>query len=211
LCRKQDLRSHFITTGTNIAKHPLPALQRLDANGIARCWTRINGAIYRPGFIAMYALDNLEKYLRSGKHLHLNIFLNQVNWLEQCVVIRMDGAVVWPQNFDMWEGITLLKAPWLSANVQGLVISALVRAWRITRQQSLLNLLKGSARIFQLDCECNGVRVRAGGHVVYTEYPGLPAPGIMDGFMTALLGLYDLYMETEKQRFTIYSGRAQTA
>jgi len=159
----------------------------------------------------MYALDNLEKYLRSGKHLHLNIFLNQVNWLEQCVVIRMDGAVVWPQNFDMWEGTTLLKAPWLSANVQGLVISALVRAWRITRQQSLLNLLKGSARIFQLDCECNGVRVRAGGHVVYTEYPGLPAPGIMDGFMTALLGLYDLYMETEKQRFTIYSGRAQTA
>src|SRR5215469_16512477 len=130
----RNLRSHFITTGTNIAKHPLPALQRLDANGIARCWTRINGAIYRPGFIAMYALDNLEKYLRSGKHLHLNIFLNQVNWLEQCVVIRMDGAVVWPQNFDMWEGTTLLKAPWLSANVQGLVISALVRAWRITRQ-----------------------------------------------------------------------------
>jgi hypothetical protein len=30
---------------------------------------------------------------------------------------------------------------------------------------------------------------------VYTEVPGLPAPGIMDGFMRSLLGLYDLYVE----------------
>jgi hypothetical protein len=31
---------------------------------------------------------------------------------------------------------------------------------------------------------------------VYTEVPGLPAPGILDGFMRSLLGLYDLYVET---------------
>jgi hypothetical protein len=31
---------------------------------------------------------------------------------------------------------------------------------------------------------------------VYTEVPGLPAPGIMDGFVNSLLGLCDLYVET---------------
>ena len=172
-----------------------PAI-RLDANGIAQCWTRANGTVYRPGFVAMYALDNLEKYLRGGDRAHLGIFLNQINWLEEHSVTRTDGAVVWPNNFDLWEGTTLLRAPWLSSHVQGLVISALVRALRITRRASLLELLKGSARVYQLDCECNGLRVRSTGHVVYTERPGFPAPGIMDGFMTSLLGLYDLYIET---------------
>src|SRR5512135_2259480 len=77
-------------------------------------------------------------------------------------------------------------------------MSALVRAWRITRRQSLLDLVKSSARVFELDSMCNGVRVREEGHVVYTEIPGMAAPGIMDGFMRSLLGLYDLYMETEE-------------
>ena len=31
---------------------------------------------------------------------------------------------------------------------------------------------------------------------MYTENPGLPAPGIMDGFLRSLLGLYDLHVET---------------
>src|SRR5215470_13687906 len=31
----------------------------------------------------------------------------------------------------------------------------------------------------------------------YTEVPGGPLPGILDGFMISLLGLYDLYIETE--------------
>jgi len=175
---------------------PYWSVMRLDSNGIARVWYRVTGVVYRPAFVAMYGSNNLGHYLRSGNQAYLNIFLNQVSWLEQHAVIRSDGAVVWPHDFDLQEGPILLRAPWVSANVQGHVISALVRGWRITRRPRLLELLKGSARVFELDCENNGVRVKAEGHVVYTEVPGLPAPGIMDGFMTSLLGLYDLYVET---------------
>jgi len=169
---------------------------RLDSNGIARVWGRTTGVVYRPAFVAMYGLTNRGDYLRNGSHSHLRTFLNQVNWLEQHAVIRSDGAVVWPQAFDVQEGPVILKAPWLSANVQGFVISALGRGWRIARRPSLLQLLKCSARVFQLDCESKGVRVKAEEHVVYTQIPGLPDPGIMDGFMTSLLGLYELYVET---------------
>lgn len=90
----------------------------------------------------------------------------------------------------------MLRAPWVSANVQGLVISAMVRGWRIARRPRLFELLKGSARVYHLDWEDNGIRVESEGHIVYTEFPGVPAPGVMDGFMTSLLGLYDLYVET---------------
>jgi hypothetical protein len=169
---------------------------QFDSNGVAREWGRVTGVVYRPAVVAMCGTRNLGHYLRSGNQAHLNVFLNQVDWLEQHAVIRADGAVVWPHDFDLQEGPILLRAPWVSANVQGCVISALVRGWRITRRPRLLELLKGSARVFELDCKNNGVRVQAEGHVVYTEVPGLPAPGIMDGFMRSLLGLYDLYVET---------------
>jgi hypothetical protein len=175
---------------------PYRSVTRLDRNGIPRVWGRTTGVVYRPAFIAMYALSRLSRYLRGGNQSDLGIFLQQVDWLEQHAVIRADGAVVWPHDFDLQEGPVRLRAPWLSANAQGLVISALVRGWRITRRPRLLELLAGSARVFQLDCSSNGVRVQADGHVLYTEVPGLPPPGIMDGFMTALLGLHDLHVET---------------
>jgi hypothetical protein len=174
---------------------PYRSIMRLDSKGIPRVWGRVIGVVYRPSFIAMYGLGNLGHYLRSGNQQNLEIFLNQVNWLEQHAVVRADGAIVWPHDFDLQDGPVRLRAPWVSANVQGLVMSALVRGWRITRRPRLLELLKGSARVFQLDCESNGIRVQTEGHVVYTEIPGLPAPGILDGFLRSLLGLYDLYIE----------------
>jgi hypothetical protein len=175
---------------------PFRTVIRLDSSGIARVWNRITGIVYRPGFIAMYGLNNLNLFLRTRQQKHLDVFLNHVNWLEQHAVIRNDRAVVWPHNFDLSEGPVRLRGPWISSNVQGLVMSALVRAWRITRRPRLLDLLAGSFRVFQLDCRHNGVRVEAEGHVVYSEVPGLAAPGVMDGFMSSLLGLYDVYVET---------------
>ena len=179
---------------------PNRTAMRLDSNGIVRVWYRVTGVVYRPACVAMYGIRNLGHYLRSGNQAHLDIFLNQLNWLEHNAVIRTDGAVVWPHDFDFHVGSVSLRAPWVSANVQGYVISALVRGWRITRRAHLLELLKGSTRVFELDCQSGGVRVEAEGKVVYTEAPGLPAPGIMDGFMTSLLGLYDLYTETGEPR-----------
>ncbi len=171
------------------------SVRRFDPNGIAQEWSRVTGVVYRPAAAAMYGLRSLGQYLRNGNQADLKIFLNQVDWLEQRATVRANGAVVWSQDFDMQEGHILLRAPWVSANVQGFVTSALVRGWRITRRPRLLELLKGSTRLFELDCERGGIRVQAEGQVLYTETPGLGAPGIMDGFMRSLLGLYDLYAE----------------
>jgi hypothetical protein len=70
----------------------------------------------------MHGFNNLGHYLQSGNQVHLKVFLNQVDWLEAHAVIRGDGAVVWPHDFDHQESAVRLKAPWLSANAQGLVI-----------------------------------------------------------------------------------------
>lgn len=179
---------------------PSQQVMRLDREGIARVYGRVTGIVYRPAFVGMYGLYNLNKYLQSRNSICLDTFLHQVRWLEENAVVRSDGAVVWPHMFDQPEGSLILKAPWLSANAQGFAMSALVRGWRITRRPRLMELLHGSARVFELDWSKNGVRIESERHIVYTETPGLPAPGIMDGFMRSLFGLYDLYAETNSPR-----------
>jgi hypothetical protein len=171
---------------------------RLDSSGIPKAWYRVTGAVYWPAYIAWYGLVQLGHYLRRGDEANLSSFLKQVAWLEKNAVVRSDGAVVWPMNFDYPNGAIVLKAPWVSAYTQGLVISALVRAWRLTKRPELLDLLKNSAKVFELDVKDSGVRVSFEGHTLYTETPGGPIPGILDGFMTSLIGLYDLYVETEE-------------
>jgi len=170
---------------------------RLDPTGIPKAWYRVTGAVYWPAYIAWYGLVQLGHYLRRRNEANLNSFLRQVFWLEKNAVLRSDSAVVWPMNFDYPNGAVVLKAPWISAYTQGLVISALVRAWRLTKRPELLELLKSSARVFELDVKEGGVRTLLEGHTLYTETPGGPLPGILDGFLTSLVGLYDLYAETE--------------
>ena len=61
---------------------PYRSVTRLDSNGIPRVWGRVTGIVYRPGFVAMYGLNNLGLYSQSGDQAHLKVFLNQVDWLE---------------------------------------------------------------------------------------------------------------------------------
>jgi hypothetical protein len=66
---------------------PYRSVMRLDSNGIPRVWSRVTGVVYRPAFVAMYALGHLGHYLRSGDQTP-PLFLNQANWLEQHAVTR---------------------------------------------------------------------------------------------------------------------------
>lgn len=172
------------------------SIMRMDENGIPRVHNRLTGTVYKTSYIAWWGLVKLGHYLRHQDRASLESFLKQVGWLEAHAVTRSDGAVVWPNNWDIQQGPTLLKSPWISAYDQGLAISALVRGYRITKRPRLLELLHGASRIFSLKCSEGGVRETLPAGAVYSELPGQPVPGIQDGFMTSLLGLYDLYIET---------------
>jgi len=169
---------------------------RLDDFGVAQAWFRMVGRQYWPGFVAWYGMVHLGHYLRTGDKNELAIFLTQIDWLEKRAVVRPDGSVVWTMNFDYPVGGMIQKAPWVSAHAQGFAISALVRAWRITRNPRTYELLKGSSFVFAQDHRAGGIRIPLQKGALYTETPGGPVPGILDGFLTSLLGLYDLFIET---------------
>ncbi len=172
----------------------------MDATGVPRARGRLYGEVYKPAYIAWWGLINLGYYLRRKDLSFLDIFLRQIDWLESHAAIRSNGSVVWHNPYDCLEGSTLLVAPWVSAYDQGMVISALVRAHRITKRPQLMQLLRGASRIFEVETRDGGVREPVPGGAVYVEVPGAPAPGVLDGFLTSLLGLYDLFIETGEDR-----------
>src|SRR6266508_5484677 len=124
-------------------------------------------------------------------------FLLQVEWLREAARERDDGGAVWPCYFDWHEGACHLRAPWISAMFQAVVISTLVRGYRVTGDERLLSLARRGTRVFEKTVEDGGVRTLENGGVLYEEYPGYPLPRILDGFLFSLLGLYDLWVETE--------------
>lgn len=177
-----------------------------DANGVAMKNYRALGRQYNPVFVAWWGLVNLERYLRRTDEESLRKFFIQVEWLKKNAVEREDGAVVWPCYFDWQEGHSRLQSPWISAMYQGVVISALVRAYRITGDHALLTLGKKASRVFEQGIEEGGVRTVANGKFLYEEYPAYPLPRVLDGFLFSLLGLYDLFMETNEHRiFGLFS------
>lgn len=177
-----------------------------DSEGVPMKQYRTVGRQYNPLFIAWWGLVNLDRHLRDGDGPSLERFFTQVWWLKEQAVEREDGAVIWPCRFDWQEGWCRLTAPWFSAMYQGVVISALVRAYRLNGDAALLTLCEKGTRVFELAVGEGGVRTLQDGRVLYEEYPGYPLARVLDGFLFSLLGLYDLLAETSALRvFRLFS------
>lgn len=170
----------------------------LDADGIPVHRSRTFEA-YNPAYVAWYGLMCLERSLR-GTAVGRTIFLKQAAWLETNGVRRPDGSVVWPYTFDWQEGLCFLKSPWISALAQGLAVSALVRAYRVTGEHRLLDFCRDATAVFERDVKDGGIRIVEDGRVMYEEYPGYPPSRVLDGFLFSLLGLYDLFAQTDDSR-----------
>lgn len=168
----------------------------LDGKGIPVYMGRLFGHTYNPAFIAWYGLARLQDYLRGTNADGKTVFLNQVQWLKTNYHKAPDGMIVWFHLFDWNEGPILLKSPWPSAIAQGQAISALVRGFRITGDMELLEICRGAAKAFRRSIAEGGIRTFADSHVFHAEYPAHPVPRILDGFLSGLLGLYDLHKET---------------
>jgi hypothetical protein len=169
----------------------------LDDKGIARQHARLYGKFYNPAYIAWYGLMKLEQALKEGQSSS-KAFETQFRWLIQHAIRRSDGSVVWHFPVDHVEGRCKLTAPWISVMIQGLAVSVLVRARRLGfRNIDLMELCRSATVVYSQTIEQGGVRTIEDGHVLYEEYPGYPLARVLDGFLFGLLGLYDLWVETE--------------
>lgn len=163
--------------------------------GISRKKKGTLGVHYTPVTISEFALGLFGEFKRTGKVEHLQKFLVQGNWLFDNLFDTESGFSVWLHNFSMSN--YFLSPPWVSAMAQGEGISVLLRMFQHTKDKKFLVGAKKALKAFQISTEINGVSFTDNdGNMWFEEFPTVPASHVLNGFIFALFGIFDLYRVT---------------
>lgn len=187
----KDRRMYFIDS-SNIFDLSIASEKMVFVDGNIFKYKYGFGNFFNPSYLCMYALMNLNKYYKNWDQEAKDVFLEVADWLVKNAK-KHKGSLVWFYNFNWREGKTFLRKPWISAMSQGLAISVLSRAYRLTGDKKFLKIAYKAASVFHLDVKDGGVMTIENGGVFYEEYPAKPYQKILDGFIFSLLGIYDLY------------------
>lgn len=158
-------------------------------------------ASYNPVTIAAFGLLAYNRLAEDGKAKDRVFFLRMADWL---VAHQEPQSGCWYYDFD-FSYPTLddtIAKPWTSAMAQGLAISALTRAYLLTDNTGYLRAAERALLSFHKNVDEGGVRrnfsfpvgsALHAGTPFYEEYPTKRAASFtLNGFMFALVGLYDL-------------------
>lgn len=132
-------------------------------------------------------LDNLT--LASTDHM--SHFYAAAKWFVKYQ--NTNGGWSIPVKRRLAPGMAELPPGWLSAMGQGHAISVLARAYHQSGNKIYLLAAEKALEPFKVSSSDGGVRAEfIGGQVWYEEYPTTPPSFVLNGFIYALLGLYDL-------------------
>ena len=166
------------------------------------------GKQYNPIAIAQYGLGFYNRYVKEGNKEYLSKFLTQCNWLVENLEKNKFGLYVWMHHFD-WEYQGILKSPWQSALAQGSGISALVRAYIITKEKKYLDAATLAFESFKKDVSEGGVAYTDNnGYLWFEEYIIKPYSHVLNGFIWSLFGVYDYYLVSNINEAKIIYGSA---
>ncbi len=157
----------------------------VDPNGLPLYeWQGHRG--YLPVLIALVALGHGDLFLRTGDSGHRDALVAAANWFIRFQ--QPDGG--WPTPWPMRK--FGLEAGFVSAMSQGMGISVLVRGYLLERDSHFLEAAARAVELFRIPVSDGGVRTVTDKRVFYEEYPCDPPAHVLNGFLYAIWGLYDL-------------------
>ena len=154
------------------------------------------GKQYNPIAIAQYGLGHYN-LCKEGERESCNVFLNVANFLSENLERNEYGLYVWYHHFD-WDYRGKVHSPWYSGLAQGAGISLLSRAYKETLNSKYLDALhKAEESLFE--------PVDKGGCTYFDIYKNpwieemitTPPTHILNGFIWAVFGVYDMYLLTK--------------
>jgi len=151
---------------------------------------------YNPNTLALYTLANYNMLIETNQEVYRDNFFRHVNWLLNNYVNRKTH-VVWVFDFEWRTPGYHCKPPWVSAMAQGLIISALLRAYEMTKDDRYIVVAKKAVGSFDRNISEGGVLyVDKNDGWWYEEYACQKKGTPMNGFVYSLLGLYEFYKVT---------------
>lgn len=156
-----------------------------DSEGIPQY--NYNGTVdYLPVLVALIGLGHGDLYLRTDDTRDRDTFISYADWF----VRSQTSAGAWLTSFPMKK--YGLEGNFPSAMSQGMGMSMLVRAHLLTGEARYLESATAALDLFDREVSDGGVRTITDGRVFYEEYPSAKPHHVLNGFIYAVWGLYDL-------------------
>lgn len=184
--RPGEYYMHFREKSDYPGPHDASGIPMLDYHGVI-------GLQYNPIAIAQWGLANYNQFCATHDRVRAEKFLKAADWLCANLEQNAHGLWVWNHHFD-WEYRDTLRAPWYSGLAQGQGISLLLRAHAHTHGEKYC---EAASRAFVAL-----TRLKSDGGVLFEdkeknlwieEYLVDPPTHILNGFMWALWGVFDLW------------------
>ena len=177
--KKADYEGHFDASG----------IPMLDYHGEI-------GRQYNPIAVAQWGLGNYNQLRQTGHPSRREKVVRCADWLLLNLDQTSSGVWVWMHHFD-WEYRDTLRAPWYSGLAQGQAISLLLRAHLETGNANYLAAARDAFKAFERAVDDGGVAFTdARGDWWIEEYIVRPPTHILNGFIWALWGVYDMLLVT---------------
>lgn len=164
---------------------------RRDSNGVVMMSHYIDhatgGHYYSPVKIAHYALASWNDHVRGEKDA-LHDFLVSRDWIVQNAE-PLGNAIIWrtPTTNPRYD----LAANYVSAIVQGLILSVLARSLVLKDDLNVRSIIEKAVAFFHRPVADGGILAKSPYGVFYEEYPCVPHSHVVNGFMFSLNGLWD--------------------
>ena len=155
--------------------------------------------------IAHFIVASYNDYLDNPKDKYLKNIKKHTKYLvENAEAFNGDkNILVW----RTWSGVKRYNVPpgHVSSIVQGMVISAMVRAYLIFNDKQFLDIAAKSVNILEIPIEKGGLLANSKYGPVYEEYPRIPYIHVVNGFIFCLFGLYELnFVANSEKAFQLY-------
>jgi heparosan-N-sulfate-glucuronate 5-epimerase len=156
------------------------------------------GLQYNPIAIAQWGLANYNRFSQTANETSWQKTLNAALWLTANLEQNAYGLWVWNHHFD-WEYRDTLKAPWYSGLAQGQGVSLLLRAQTQARSEDEKQHFKTAAEkafvTLTKPISEGGVLFEDERNDLWIEeYLVDPPTHILNGFIWALWGVFDMWL-----------------
>jgi hypothetical protein len=172
----------------------IPGVMKLDENGVPM--VAYDGKFYyNPVTVAQFSLTQYGMFLR-GITPDLAKFWAGVNKILE--LQNADGS--FPYDFDFWYYLNpdYFHAPWTSAMAQGQCLSVLARAWQLAGDRKYIEAGNRSFDFLRKRVidggdsdDLSSLDPSLSSYIFAEEYPAVPSSYTLNGFMFAVLGVYD--------------------
>ena len=193
------MKAYYIDLGFKDVRIGMYEAFDFDNDGIPR-YRYPSGLHYNITFVCHFALYRHSRYIRFGRPDDLALFLHVSNWILEHGEETSD-AFLFPYAFPYTYAYARLSPPWISALGQGRILSVLTRAYELSGDDRYLAVAQKAMKPFEVAVSEGGVQARfPDGGIAFEEYPGREPNIVLNGFITSLVGLYDLSETGKSQR-----------